>query len=222
MAGFTLLEALIATALMGLILATLATITAQWLPNWNRGLVRVQSDENVSFALARLTDDLAAAEFIPPTSETHKPYFVGKNRSVTLVRTAIGPNSGPGLEIVHIAEVRGEQGLILVRTRAPFEPGAQPNFADPVVLLRAPYRLTFSYAGPDTVWQEAWQEQILLPQAIKLTLRDAATQRTLSISTATLVHVGLPIDCLAAKSLDECIKTSLQPSQSSGIANSRS
>ena len=36
-AGFTLLEALVATALMGLILAALATITAQWLPNWDRG-----------------------------------------------------------------------------------------------------------------------------------------------------------------------------------------
>ena len=32
-AGFTLLEAVIATALMAMILAALATVTRQWLPN---------------------------------------------------------------------------------------------------------------------------------------------------------------------------------------------
>ena len=47
-AGFTLLEALVATALMGMILASLATITAQWLPNWNHGIVRVQRNELVA------------------------------------------------------------------------------------------------------------------------------------------------------------------------------
>ena len=36
-AGFTLVEAMVATALMGMILAAIATVTAQWLPNWNRG-----------------------------------------------------------------------------------------------------------------------------------------------------------------------------------------
>jgi general secretion pathway protein J len=41
-AGFTLIETLIATALMVAILAALATITAQWLPNWNRCFARVQ------------------------------------------------------------------------------------------------------------------------------------------------------------------------------------
>ena len=41
-AGFTLLEVLLATLLMTVILGALATVTAQWLPNWNRGIVRVQ------------------------------------------------------------------------------------------------------------------------------------------------------------------------------------
>ena len=64
-AGFTLLEALIATALMGIILATLATITAHWLPNWNRGFARVQRNEQLALAVERVIADLAAAEFVP-------------------------------------------------------------------------------------------------------------------------------------------------------------
>ena len=64
LAGFTLLEALVAMALMGLILAALATITAQWLPNWNHGIARVQRNEQVALGLERLAADLAAAEFI--------------------------------------------------------------------------------------------------------------------------------------------------------------
>ena len=75
----------------------------------------------------------------------------------------------------------------------------QPTFTDPVVLLRAPYRLSFSYAGTDRNWREDWREQIQLPKAIKLTVHDAATQRTLSISTATLVHVEVPVECIGCK-----------------------
>ena len=63
-AGFTLMEALLATALMGVILAAIATVTAQWLPNWNRGFERVQRAELLAVGLERIVADLAAAEFI--------------------------------------------------------------------------------------------------------------------------------------------------------------
>jgi general secretion pathway protein J len=214
MAGFTLIEALVATALMGFILAALATITAQWLPNWNHGVVRVQHNEQVALGLERLAADLAAADFIPANNQTRKPFFDGASRSVTFVRTALGPDTGPGLEFVRIAEIGSEWGPVLVRTRAPFVPGIdrQPNFTDPVVLLRAPYRLSFSYAGIDRNWREDWREQVQLPNAVKLTVRDAATQRTLSVSTATLIHVDVPVDCIAAKSLAECLTSMLRPS----------
>ena len=123
MAGFTLIEALVATALMGFILAALATITAQWLPNWNHGVVRVQRNEQVALGLERLAADLAAADFIPANNQTRKPFFDGASRSVTFVRTALGPDTGPGLEFVRIAEISSERGPVLVRTRAPFVPG---------------------------------------------------------------------------------------------------
>jgi general secretion pathway protein J len=215
MAGFTLLEALVAMALMGLILTVLATVTSQWLPNWNHGIVRVQRGEQVALGLERLAADIAAAQFIPASARTRNPFFDGADRSIIFVRTAFGPNTKPGLEVVRIAEVSSDKGPALVRTRAPFTPGidgTEPKFGDPVVLLRAPYRLFFSYAGADRNWRENWRAQVQLPNAVKLSVRDATTQRTLSISTATLVHAEIPADCITAKSLAECLASRLQPS----------
>ena len=63
-AGFTLVEALVATALMAMILTALATIAGQWMPNWNRGVTRVQGDEELALGLERLVADLGAAQFI--------------------------------------------------------------------------------------------------------------------------------------------------------------
>ena len=209
-AGFTLIEAVISLALMGLILGALATITAQWLPNWNRGIARVQKHERVALGIERINSDLAAAEFISIGRDARGVFFDGTDRSVTLVRTAIGPNSETGLEVVRFAETITDVGPHLVRTRAPFVPGIpairfsnEAKFTDPVVLLRA-YRVAFSYAGIDRIWRDGWQQQWLLPRAIRVTLRDVAAQKTVTISTATLVHVELPMDCVTATSLAAC------------------
>jgi general secretion pathway protein J len=219
MAGFTLVEALVATVLMGLILAALATITARWLPNWNHGIARLQRNEQVALGLERVAADLAAAEYIAINHETRKPFFDGTNRSVIFVRTSLGPNSGPGLEVVRIAESTSEQGVVLVRTRAAFKPGIDPtqlNFTDPVVLLRAPYQVFFSYAATDRNWRDDWRQQPQLPSAVKLSLRDTITQRVVSLSTATLIHVEVPADCIAAKSYAECLDSQVRPAAAGG------
>jgi general secretion pathway protein J len=207
-AGFTLVEALVATALMGVVLSALATVTAQWLPNWNRGFARVQRSELLDVALERIVADLAAAEFISPNRETKRPLFEGSELSVTFVRTALGPNARPGLEIVRMAETADRRGPALVRTKAPFAPSAaslaEIHLADPVVLLRAPYRTLFSYAGQDGVWKSTWLEAKQLPSAVRLIVRDAATDRTLSISTATAVHIQLPAECARSERSRDC------------------
>jgi general secretion pathway protein J len=211
-AGFTLIEALIATALMAMILAALATITAQWMPNWNRGIARVQRDEDLARGLDRLVADVAAAEFVPITRQTLRPYFNGASHSVTFVRTALSPNAPPGLEIVRFAEDNDANRPVLVRTRAPFLPVVedrndreQPHFSDPVALVGAPYRIWFSYAGIDRVWRDTWQNEPLLPRAVRITLRDLMTGRALPGSTATLLRVDAPADCINAKSFADCL-----------------
>ncbi len=209
-AGFTMIETLIATALMVAILAALATVTGQWLPSWNRGFGRVQQADLTAIGLDRLLADLAAAEFVSPRGDAKEPLFDGAELAVTFVRSALGPNTAPGLEVVRIAETRDQKGLALVRVHARFVPGdgatEASKFGDPVVLLRAPYRVSFAYAGEDRVWRSSWREASL-PSAVRVQVRDAASSRVLAVSSATLVHVNAPADCVRASSQERCGET---------------
>lgn len=200
--GFTLIETIVALALMGLLLSALASITAQWLPSWNRGLDRIQRSELIGIALERIGADLAAAEFVAANRDTHKPLFDGSELSVTFVRTAVGPNAGPGLDVVRLGEIRDRGEFVTVRSQARFTPLAdgvslseQVHLGSPVVLLRAPYRLSFAYAGDDRNWKGVWKDAEKLPAMIRLTVRDAVSQRVLSVSTIAPLHVQIPSDC---------------------------
>jgi general secretion pathway protein J len=200
--GFTLIEAIVALALTGLVLSALASITGQWLPNWNRGIDRIQRSEVMGIALQRISADLAAAEYVPANRDSERPLFDGTELSVIFVRTAVGPNAGPGLDVVHLGEITEQRQFITVRSRAQFTPlppasslSEQLHFGDPVVLLRAPFRLSFAYAGEDRIWKNSWRDSDKLPAMIRLTVRDAATERVLSVSTVAPVHVQVSSDC---------------------------
>jgi general secretion pathway protein J len=212
--GFTLIEVLIATLLMTVILAALATVTSQWLPNWNRGMARVQRAERLAMGIDRVVADLAAAEMMPINGAARLPLFEGSELAVTLVRTAVGPNTRPGLEIIRFTEKADAQGLAMVRERAPFVPmpaDAQIRFADQVVLIRSPFRVTFAYAGPDQVWQPTWRGQAALPELVRITVRDGATGQVLAVSSAATVHVNAWAECARAKNPAACLTARLKP-----------
>lgn len=219
--GFTLLEAVVATALMAMILAGVATITRQWLPNWNRGMERLQGTDLVALGLERLAADIAAAEFVSPNSRTRLPVFDGTEQAITFVRTPLGPNAGLGLDLISIAEINTEQGPALVRTRAPFLPNVTvvPK-SDPVVLVRMPYRLTFSYAGPHHSWQPNWRAHRELPAAIMLTLRDLKRPQVAARTRMVALHARLPVECLSAQSIATCLAAPVSADQPAGGRNS--
>jgi general secretion pathway protein J len=226
--GFTLIETLVALALMGLVLSALANITAQWLPNWNRGIDRIQRSELVGIALQRIAADLSSAEYVSVNRDARYPLFDGSKLSVTFVRTALGPNVQPGLDVVRIGETTDRQGLVTVRSRTSFRPipvgsslSEQIHFADPVVLLHAPFRLSFAYAGEDRIWRDNWHESKKLPAAIRLTVRDAATERVLSFSTVTPVHVQSPAQGDCGGQGGDCQTKSPQDSQDNSQDNSQ-
>jgi general secretion pathway protein J len=229
-AGFSLMEVLLATALMGMILTAMGMVTAQWLPNWNRGFANVQRSELFVLGLERLVADLAAAESIPLGAPNSPIQFEGGEASVTFVRTALGPNARPGLELVRVAEAPDQFTPMLVRMRAPFVPageGAVARFDSPVTLMRAPYRVAFAYAGPDQVWRAGWRNAALLPRAIRVQVRDAGSGALLAFSTATLVHSQVPADCVLAEVLANCLSarelqeaSRLNPSATPSLRNS--
>ena len=213
-AGFTLIEVLMATLLMTVILSALATVTSQWLPNWNRGMARVQNAERLAMGLDRIVADLAVAKMITINGDAKAPLFDGTELAVTFLRTAVGPNARPGLEIIRLVEKADSQGLAMVRERATFTPrpsDAQIRFADQVVLIRSPLRVTFSYAGPDHVWQPDWRGKMELPDTIRVTVRDGTTGQVLAVSRAATVHVNAPGECARTKNSTTCLTARLKP-----------
>ena len=206
-AGFTLIETLVALALTGLVLSALATLTAQWFPTWNRGIDRIQHSELIGIAMQRIAADLAAAEYVPANRESKKPLFQGSALSVTFVRTSLGPNATVGLDVVRIGEATDQGHLVTLRSRAAFAPlprgvsaSEQFHLSSPVVLLRPPLRLSFAYAGPDQVFRDDWLDADKLPAAIMLTVRNSSGN-VLSASTVTPVHIDAPAS--AEKSDDD-------------------
>ncbi len=209
-AGFTLVEALLATLLMAIIMGALAQMTSQWLRSWDRGFARIQSMDLLAAGLDRLVADVAAAEIIAG-SATDMPMFDGTEFAVMFVRTPLGPNTFTGLEVIRIEEASDSRGTALVRNTAPFTPVIRDlrevDFSNPVVLIRAPYRISFSYAGPDRTWRDTWRSAAQLPRAIRVSVRDSAVSRTLPVSTSTVIRAELPARCAAAKAVAECVHT---------------
>ena len=207
-AGFTLIEALLAILLLGIILGALGTVTGQWLPNWNRGMLGLQRVERIAVSVQRMVSDISGAEMIPPESDAKTVLFDGTQHDLTFVRSAVGPNAKPGLEIVRLSENVDDQGLAMVRQRAsfaPMSPDSKMRFVDAVVLIRAPFRVFFSYAGPDGVWQQDWHGQPQLPQRIRISIADTSTGKRMSFSEAGLVHVNAPAECARADNPEECL-----------------
>jgi general secretion pathway protein J len=196
--GFSLIEAMAAVALTATIVMALSSVTGQWLPNWRRGFVDLQRADLLSLGLERLVEDISAAEYVTQWGGAPAPLFEGDASTVTLVRSAIGPNSYPHLEVVRFAPVKEDRGLALTRTRAPFTPTAPGasaqsfGFGDAVALIRAPFRVSFAYAGPDHVWAESWKGQKRFPDAVRVTIRDTVGNRVLAASTAVRMKVTAP------------------------------
>jgi general secretion pathway protein J len=214
-AGFTLIEALLGIMLVGVILGALATVTGQWLPNWNRGMGELQRVERIAVSVQRMISDISSAEMITPEADEKTVWFEGTPHAVTFVRSAVGPNAKPGFEIVKLSETIDDQGLAMLRQRAPFvpmSPDARVRYVDPVVLIRVPYRVFFSYAGPDGVWQQEWRSQPQLPQRISISIRDTSSGRRMNFSEAGLLHVNAPAECARSDNPEEC----LSPKQQAG------
>lgn len=198
-AGFTLIEALAALAIAGIVLSVIGAVTSQWLPVWNYGIDKVQRAEMVELALRRISDDLSAAEFVPANREQRGPLFVGQEQAVMFVRRAIGPNAGRGLDVVRIGTAANGPDLAVVRSRIGFAPvpvGASTtdyfHLADPAVLLASPFRLSFAYADRTLAWQPDWQAGDKLPFAIRLTVYDRSRGGVPVLASAVRIHVDAP------------------------------
>ena len=114
-AGFSLVEAMAAVALTASIVMGLSSMTGQWLPNWRRGFVALQHADLLGLGLERLVEDISAAEYVTPWGGAPTPLFEGDASEVIFVRSAVGPNSYPHLEVIRLAEINDDRGREVAR-----------------------------------------------------------------------------------------------------------
>lgn len=206
--GFTLVEAMAALALMGILLGALGAITGQWLPAWRYGFDRLQRVETLDVGLERLTQDLAAARWVTAGGVQQPPLFFGEPTAITLVRSEIGPNAGPRLEWVRVQEIAGRAGPILTRTRAPYAPiaeGGEPAaFSGPVAIVRTPWRVRFSFAGAGGAWRETWIGERRLPRAVRIDVFGGGAEAP-ALTTIAAIHVDAPAACVGKVSVETCL-----------------
>lgn len=211
-AGFSLVEGLAALALTGLTMAGVASLTAQWIPGWNRGVHKVQQADLFGVALERIVSDISAAQFITPEASSNAPFFDGAANALTFVRPSLNPSELPGLEVVRFKPFADERGAGLLRQRARFTPlppsvtpGAELAFTESVVVLRTDAAFSFSYAGRDGVWRQRWADSKALPRRVRIDVVDRAAGAVLPVSTTALVRVNVPPRCAVATSYRQCI-----------------
>jgi general secretion pathway protein J len=189
------------------------------MPNWNRGIALVQRQEALALGIERLVGDLSAAEYVSYAGDNSPPVFRGNEFSVIFVRPALGPNFDTGLELVRLAEIDTRNGPVMTRTRAPFAaagPDAEnPNFKDPVAVVRSPFRIRFAYSSEDGTWRPKWQDLPKLPRAVKITVVDIATGKPLATSTIAVIHAEGAVGCIASKAA-ACLAGAPPPKKEDG------
>jgi general secretion pathway protein J len=222
-AGSTLVGALVTVLLMSVIMVALAAVTAEWMPGWERGIGRLQRVDTLAAGLDRLTGDISAAEIVSARGDKAPPLFDGRELSLVFVRPTLNPNLTGGIEIVRLGQTSDDRGPVLVRSTAPFTPDATYAgdadaiaFANPVAMLRGPYRISFSYAGADRIWHDTWRQQSILPRTVRVRLRDLTTMTTLAISTTATIHAEVSPGCVLATTAAQCPELAHTPAPAAG------
>jgi general secretion pathway protein J len=143
-AGFGLLEAILALAIAGLVLAAVTEIAGRTLRSWNAGFGTTAAVERTDVALGRIAADLASA--LPVrlvTADDPAILFVGDGRGMAF--TAVTPldRSHDGIAVVEIGVETTSGGAALTRRLRRGRDVALRD-GDRVVLLSGPLDLAFA------------------------------------------------------------------------------
>ena len=181
-AGFTLIELLVALVVLGLVMVMITSGLGFLGRAEEHRTARAESMETALGGLGALRESLARAQPIYLHAESGtRLLFAGDEVQLRFIGRE--PDFVPGAPLVgYQYEVDGGSGgYKLELRRAPLDPQA-PDLgvlaqAAPRVLLSLPGPARFTYYGSagrarDPAWQDAWQDQSKLPEAVRLALAD--------------------------------------------------
>jgi prepilin-type N-terminal cleavage/methylation domain-containing protein len=226
--GFTLVEVLAALAIASVIIMASAALIHNVALFFDRGTRAVTEAERLMLAVERLagdfgsarfvwrrTEDGAAAAFAAERASSGAPasiIFVGAGRAV----------SNPSVDDDLISLTIEEEGEVrrLVRRRATW-PGPRARFEDvtpedPVVLIEGRFDISFVFGRvtPDgaLAWYASWAGERVLPNYVRLMLRDRVTGADLLGEADFVVRANAPAACGRADVGVACL-TAAAPAQ---------
>jgi prepilin-type N-terminal cleavage/methylation domain-containing protein len=196
-AGFTLLELLIALAIVGALVAVAFGGLRVGLAAWTQGEERAEAHQHVrgvALTVVRALRGTYPYRASRGTAPEPVVLFDGAERRVELV-TDVAPFPGPtpvAFTAVSIALEEGERRGLVIRqrplpNREPFGEDAVVAFHDPTVT-----RLALSYMDRAGVWGDTWDgaKAEATPRAIRVTIGMARPGRA---DTTLTLTVPLPV-----------------------------
>jgi len=196
--GFTLLELLLALAIVGALVVIALGGVRIALASWRQGEDRAESYQHLRGVALTLGRTIGAAyPYNAPRSDTPTSVllFAGSPSSLELVtQTAPFPASVPIAFTAVVIELgtTGEHRGLVIRQR--FLPNRNP-FTSAVVVFNDPTltELTFGYLDDTGSWQDTWdvETQKRLPKAIRVTVGGSLNGRAQTLLPLTVpLRVG--------------------------------
>ncbi|MBI2206844.1 MAG: prepilin-type N-terminal cleavage/methylation domain-containing protein [Candidatus Rokubacteria bacterium] len=190
--GFTLLELIIALAIVGALLAVAFGGMRVALAAWQRGEDRAEAHQHVrgvAQALARVV--AGAFPYMASRAEAPDPVILFRGTATRLeVVTQTPPGAFPvpiAFAAVAIEVAEGEPPGLIVRQRA--MPNRDP-FTEGTVVVRDETikTMTLSYLDDAGTWRDAWdgEPEKALPRAVRLTLAAEHGGRTETMPPMTI------------------------------------
>ena len=219
--GFTLIEVLAALAIGSVIIMASTALIHNVALFFDRGTRGVTEAERLMLVVERLAGDFRSARFGSRRTE----------EGAVAVAFAAGPSSAEGpARIVFVGAGRAasrsldddlislmveQDGEIsrLVRRRATW-PGPRARFEDiapqdPVVLIEGKFDISFTFGRvtPDgsLSWQASWDREGVLPQYVRLNLRDPSTGAKLLGEADFVIRANAPAACGRGDAVATCL-----------------
>jgi general secretion pathway protein J len=186
--GFTLLELLVALALLGLISALLYGSLSLSANSWDRGEQKVEQATDMRLTEEMLRQTLSAQHPLRLHKVVDQPlYFAGGTDSLSFAAAMPG-RAGGGMFYfrVAVAPAADRSRLTLARVIPDYGAIALPDFrdAESSVLAEGIAEVRFGYFGrdpdsndaSDPTWRDRWDDPQILPLLIRIDVKPAKSQ----------------------------------------------
>jgi len=213
--GFTLIEVLAALAIASVIIMASTALIHNVALFFDRGTRGVSQAERLMLAVERLAGDFSSARFVSQRTEagTLRSAFAGESASVVFVGAGRAASGSLDDDLISLVVEHDGEVSRLVRRRTAW-PGPRARFEDltpkdPVVLIEGKFDISFMFGrfAPDgaLAWNASWTDESLLPQYVRLNLRDHITGANPLGEADFVIRANAPAACAQADAAVACL-----------------